>query len=181
MKYLKNIVCIFWFRNICFKLRLFKWFPIFKKAELQETKYTRKMEPIRMKFGKHLLLWTLITMAPTVFENFDFEGNFSQSIISRRWRLLESRMFLWTQILSAGSIFGPEHDGARVFPKFETFGKFRNKVWVPPFSVPQNPKMCQSFRNDCILRNLIYMVHVTRTIDKSLKKNILMRKLLILH
>ena len=109
------------------------WFPIFKKAELQETKNTRKMEPIWMKFWKHLLLSTLITMAPTVFENIDFEGNFPQFIISRRRkRLLESRICWWTQILCLGSIFGSEHDGLGVLPKFEPFGKFRNKVWVPP-------------------------------------------------
>ena len=33
-----------------FKLRSFEWFPIFKKAEVQETKNTRKMEQIWMKF-----------------------------------------------------------------------------------------------------------------------------------
>ena len=125
-----------WFRNIYFVLKSIQWFPIFKKAKLQESKNTRKMEPIWMKFGKHLLLWTLITMVPTVFENFDFEGNFSQFIISRRWmRFLDSRMCLWTQILCTGTIFDPEYDGPRVLPKFETFGKFRNKVWVPPFTL----------------------------------------------
>ena len=82
-----------------------------------------------MKFGKPLLLETLITMVPTVFGNFDFKGNFSQSIISRRFmRLLDSRMCPWTQILCVGTIFGPEYDGPRVLRKFETFGKFRNKV-----------------------------------------------------
>ena len=30
-------------------------------------------------------------------------------------------------------IFGPKHDGPRVLRKLETFGKFRNPVWVPPF------------------------------------------------
>ena len=34
--------------------------------------------------------------------------------------------------ICVGTIFGPEHDGPRVLRKFETFGKFRNKVWVPP-------------------------------------------------
>ena len=91
------------------------------------------MERIWMKFGKPLLLWTLITMVPTVFEKNHFKGYLSQSIISRCWkRLLDSRMWPWTQNLCAGSIFDPEHDGPRVSRKFETFGKFRNKVWVPP-------------------------------------------------
>ena len=93
------------------------------------------MERIWMKFGKPLLLWTLITMVPTVFEKNHFKGYLSQSIISRCWkRLLDSRMWPWTQNLCAGSIFDPEHDGPRVSRKFETFGKFRNKVWVPPIS-----------------------------------------------
>ena len=125
---------IFWFRNIYFVLKSIQWFPIFKKAELQESKNTRKMEPIWLKFGKHLLLWTLITMVPNVFEKNHFRGNFSHFTISRRWMwFLDSRRCLWTQILCTGTIFDPESDGQRVSPKFQTFGKFRNKVWVPPF------------------------------------------------
>ena len=98
------------------------------------------MEPIWMKFGEPLLLWTLITMVPTVFGNFDFKGNFSQSIISRRLRrLLDSKMCLWTQILYATTIYSPEHDGPRIWPKLETFGKFWNKVWVPPIMFRKSP------------------------------------------
>ena len=68
-----------------FKLKSFKWFPIFKKAELQETKYTKKWNQLG---------WNLeSTMAPTNFENFDFEGNFSQSLFSRcRKRLLAQNL-----------------------------------------------------------------------------------------
>ena len=129
----KIIKYIFWFPNIYFKLKSIQWFLTFKKADLQETKKTRIMDSIGMKFGKPLLLWTLILMVPTVFENFDFQANLSQSIIlRRRMRFLGSRMWLWSQFFCTYTIFGPQYDDLKVFRKFETFGKFRNKIRVPP-------------------------------------------------
>ena len=86
-----------------------------------------------MKIEKPLLLWMLITMVPKVLKNFDAKGNFSHSIISRRWmRLLDSRLCIWTQILSEGTFLDFWHDDLKNFPIFKNFGKSRNQFWDPP-------------------------------------------------
>ena len=73
-------------------------------------------------------------MVPTVFENFDFKGKFSQSIPYFHDTECDNSILgcAYGLKICVGTIFGPEHDGPRVLRKFETFGKFRHKVWVPP-------------------------------------------------
>ena len=82
-----------------------------------------------MILGEDLLLGTLITMAPTVFEKNDFKGYFSQSQIQICFALfLESEMRLWAQIFRKAFIFDTRHDDLKVLPKFENFGKSRNNL-----------------------------------------------------
>ena len=74
-------------------------------------------------------------MVLKVFKNIEAKGNFSHSIISRRWmRLLDSRMCVLTQILHEGTIFDSWHDDRKNFSIFKNFGKSRNLFWVPPIS-----------------------------------------------
>ena len=75
---------------------------------------------------------------------------------------------LWTQILYAGTIFGPEHDDPRVPPKFETFGKFRNKGWVPPYRMSHTflPKMTSQ-----VLEKRSYVVMALISTFFELNKN----------
>ena len=106
------------------------WFPIFK-AELQKTKSTRIMLRIWMKFGRPLLLWTLITKWHEQFLKKCVKGHLSHFIILRRKnRLIESRICLWREIFGAEPIFGPWPKSRGVSSKFEIFVKFLNKVSV---------------------------------------------------
>ena len=82
-----------------------------------------------MILGEEVLLGTLITMVPTVFEKNDFKGYLSHSQISKYFMLfLDSETSSWTHILSEAIIFDPEHDDLKVLQKFENFGKSRNNI-----------------------------------------------------
>ena len=82
-----------------------------------------------MILGEDLLLGTLITMAPTVFEKNDFKGYLSQSQIQNCFALfLESETSPWAQILRKAFIFDTRHDDLKVLSKFENFGKSRNNI-----------------------------------------------------
>ena len=82
-----------------------------------------------MILGEDLLLGTLITMVPTVFENNDFKGYLSQSQIQKLFMLfLESETSSWTQILKGTFIFDTRHDDLKDLPKFKNFGKSRNNI-----------------------------------------------------
>ena len=86
-----------------------------------------------MILGEEVLLGTLITMVPTVFEKNDFKGYLSHSQISKYFMLfLDSETSPWTQFLWKGLIFDTQHDALKVLRKFENFGKSRNNIWVPP-------------------------------------------------
>ena len=109
------------------------WFPILKNSELQRAKNTRICNYFCMKIEKPLLLWTLITMVPLVFENFDFKGYLSHSIFWKcLMRFFGSGTSPWTQISYEGTIFDAEHDDLKIFRIFENFGKSRNQFWDPP-------------------------------------------------
>ena len=83
-----------------------------------------------MKIEKPLLLWTLITMVPLVFENFDFKGYLSHSIFWKcLMRFFGSGTSPWTQISYEGTIFDAGHDDPKTFQIFENFGKSRNQFW----------------------------------------------------
>ena len=59
-----------------------------------------------MILGEEVLLGTLITMAPTVFEKIHFKGYFSHSQTSNFFMLfLDSVTWPWTQILREAIIF----------------------------------------------------------------------------
>ena len=63
------------------------------------------------------------------------KGYLSQSKVLRcSMSFLGSRTCSWTQISSEGIIWDNKHEEPKVFWIFENFGKFRNKIWVPPLS-----------------------------------------------
>ena len=66
-------------------------------------------------------------------ENNNFKGCLSHSQIRRcSIRFLGSRKRPRTQTSSEGTILDNKHDDPKVFWILENFGKFRNKIWVPP-------------------------------------------------
>ena len=147
---------IFWFRYLYFLLDIILWFPISWLAQLQGAKNTWKCNCFSMALGEVLLRSTLITMAPSVFQKTNFKGYFSQSQTSKcLMRFFGSETGPWAQISWEGTIFHVEHDDRKIFPIFENFGKYRNKVWVPPIMVD---------RFQVEVRN-------TRTVDTSSRFN----------
>ena len=120
-----KIYTLFFFNN--------SWFLTFKIADLQDAENTRILRFFFMILGEEVLLGTLITMVPTVFEKNDFKGYLSHSQISKYFMLfLDSETSPWTQFLWKGLIFDTQHDALKVLRKFENFGKSRNNIWVPP-------------------------------------------------
>ena len=128
---------IFWIQNLYFQLNIIWWSSILKIAEVQEAENTRIYRSFFMILGEEVLLGTLITMVPTVFEKNDFKGYLSHSQISKYFMLfLDSETSPWTQFLWKGLIFDTQHDALKVLRKFENFGKSRNNIWVPPGCKP---------------------------------------------
>ena len=126
---------IFWNYYLHSQLCKIWWFLIFKIAELNEAKTTRILTSFFMGLGQDVLLSTLITMIKIFLENNNFKGCLSQSKVSRcSTPFLGSRTCPWTQISPEGIILDNKHDEPKVFWIFGTFGKFRNKIWVPPIN-----------------------------------------------
>ena len=124
---------IFWNQYLHFQFSKIWWSPTFIKAKLQDAENTRILRFFFMILGEEVLLGTLITMVPTVFEKNDFKGYLSHSQISKYFMLfLDSETSPWTQFLWKGLIFDTQHDALKVLRKFENFGKSRNNIWVPP-------------------------------------------------
>ena len=77
INYKTKIYTRWFFRNI--------WFPILKNSELQRAKNTRICNYFFVKIEKPLLLWTLITMIPLVFENLILKGTFPTLYFENVW------------------------------------------------------------------------------------------------
>ena len=132
----RRIMYIFWNQYLHFQFSKIWWSPTFIKAKLQDAENTRILRFFFMILGEEVLLGTLITMVPTVFEKNDFKGYLSHSQISKYFMLfLDSETSPWTQTLWEGFIYATQRDALKVLRKFENFGKSRNNIWVPPLEM----------------------------------------------
>ena len=77
-----------------------------KIAEVQEAENTRIYRSFFMILGEEVLLGTLITMAPTVFEKIHFKGYFSHSQTSNFFMILGEDLLLGMVITILRTVFG---------------------------------------------------------------------------